>query len=131
MTSNDTILYGVEFPEEINKRPIPSIPSQMEQILLRHEIEMSLPATQAYIRLQEQTDIVFEQYLKEFKVIKDHEITLIKYGSYYKLQLIIELDSKLNLRRITTLENKIKRGIIRHRSLKVKHVTIYVTNDLD
>ena len=39
------------------------------------------------------------EYLKEFKVIKDHEITLIKYGSYYKLQLIIELDSKLNLRR--------------------------------
>lgn len=72
-----------------------------------------------------------KNYLKEFKAIKDQEITLIKYGSYYKLQLIIELDSKMSLRKITNLENKIRKGIIKHYSLKVKYVTIYVTNKID
>ena len=55
-----------------------------------------------------------KNYLGEFNAIKDQEITLIKYGSYYKLQLIIELDSKMSLRKITNLENKIRKGIIKH-----------------
>lgn len=72
-----------------------------------------------------------KEYLKEFKGIEDEEITLIKYGSYYKLQLDLDLDNKLTLRKIANLENKIRTGIIRHRSLKVKHVSIYVTNKID
>jgi len=72
-----------------------------------------------------------EEYLKEFDSIKNHEITLIKYGAYYQLHLFLELDSKLSLRRVTNLERKLKSSILRHRSLNVKYVSIYVTNDLD
>lgn len=72
-----------------------------------------------------------KDYLKEFKDIEEEKITLIKYGSYYKLELVLDLNSKLSLRRITNLENKIRKGIIRHRSLHVKYVSIYVTNKLD
>lgn len=68
--------------------------------------------------------------LADDKKIKDYKSELIKYGSYYKLQLTLELDSKLSLRQVTNLENKLKKNIIRHRNLKVKYVTIYVTNNI-
>ena len=72
-----------------------------------------------------------KEYLKEFESIKDYRITLIKNGAYYQLQLYLELDSKLSLRRVTNLERKIKTGILRHRSLNVKYVSLYVTSNLD
>lgn len=72
-----------------------------------------------------------KEYLKEFESIKDSKITLIKNGAYYQLQLYLELDSKLSLRRVTNLERKIKTGILRHRSLNVKYVSLYVTSNLD
>lgn len=72
-----------------------------------------------------------KEYLKEFESIKDSKITLIKNGAYYQLQLFLELDSKLSLRRVTNLERKIKTGILRHRSLNVKYVSLYVTSNLD
>lgn len=72
-----------------------------------------------------------KEYLKEFESIKDSKITLIKNGAYYQLQLYLELDSKLSLRRVTNLERKIKHGILRHRSLNVKYVSLYVTSNLD
>ena len=65
------------------------------------------------------------------KKIKDCDIELIKYGSYYKLQLDLELDPKLSLRQITNLVNKLRKSLLRHRSLKIKYVTIYVTNKLE
>ena len=72
-----------------------------------------------------------EEQLKEYKKIEKSKIELIKYGPYYKLQLTLELDSKMTLRQVTNLERKIKKNIIRHRSLKIKYVTIYVTNKID
>ena len=83
------------------------------------------------IELDEEAINKIKNYLKKFKHIEDEEITLIKYGSYYKLQLVLELDHRLSLRKITNLENKIKKGIVRHRSLNVKYVSIYVTNKID
>lgn len=71
-----------------------------------------------------------EEQLKEYKKIEKSKIELIKYGPYYKLQLTLELDSKMTLRQVTNLERKIKKNIIRHRSLKIKYVTIYVTNKI-
>lgn len=79
---------------------------------------------------KEEVDKV-KKYLKEFKGVKDSKITLIKNGFNYQLHLILEMDSKLTLRQVTNLEKKIKRGIIRHRSLNVRYVSIYVTNNLD
>ena len=72
-----------------------------------------------------------KEILKEYKKIEDSKIELIKYGSYYKLQLTLDLDSKMTLRQVANLERKIKRTIIRHRSLKIKYITIYVTNKID
>lgn len=72
-----------------------------------------------------------KEYLVSIKDIEDYEINLIMYGSYYKLQLSLELNSKLSLRKITNLEKKIKKDIIRKKELKVKYITIYVTNNLD
>ena len=64
------------------------------------------------------------------KEINNYKYQLIKYGAYYKLQLTIQLNSSLNLKQVTILENEIKKEIIRHRTLKVKFVTIYVTNNI-
>ena len=54
-----------------------------------------------------------DKFLSKYKDIRKKEITLIKYGSYYRLQLIVELNPKLT----------------RHYSLKVKYITIYVTRN--
>lgn len=69
--------------------------------------------------------------LSVFKEIKEKQIDLIKYGSYYKLQLMIELDDNIKLKQITNLENAIKKKIKQDKKLKIKYVTIYVTSDLD
>lgn len=69
--------------------------------------------------------------LSEIKEIEKEEITLIKYGSYYKLQLVLELNNKLTLRRISNLENKLRTKIKKTRSLRVRHISIYVTNKID
>lgn len=63
--------------------------------------------------------------------VKNTEISLIKYGPYYKLQLELELDSKLNLKQVSKIENNLKKDILRHRTLNIKYVTIYVTNKID
>lgn len=72
-----------------------------------------------------------EDFVSEFKGVEKQEVTLIKSGAYYQLHLVLELDHTLTLRQVTNLENKIKRSIIRHTSLDIKYVTIYVTNKLD
>lgn len=79
----------------------------------------------------EETINKINKYLKEFKDIEDTRISLIKYGSYYKLELGLDVTDNMSLRRITNLENKVRKGIIRHRSLKVKYVSIYVTNKFE
>lgn len=72
-----------------------------------------------------------EDFVSEFKGVEKQEVTLIKSGSYYQLHLVLDLDHNLTLRQVTNLENKIKKSIIRHTSLNIKYVTIYVTNKLD
>ena len=79
----------------------------------------------------EETTSKINKYLKEFKDIEDTKIRLIKYGSYYKLELGLDVKSNMSLRRITNLENRVRNGIIRHRTLNVKYVSIYVTNNLE
>ena len=67
-----------------------------------------------------------DKFLSKYKELKDKDILLMKYGSYYRLHLVIDVDNNLSLKRIINLENKIKKDITRHYSLKIKHVTIYV-----
>ena len=74
---------------------------------------------------------VKQSILNHHKEIQDEDIYLIKYGEYYKLQLNIQLDKNTTLKKITNLENKIKKEIIKNRSLKIRHVAIIVTNELE
>lgn len=71
-----------------------------------------------------------KEFIMQRKEVKDADISLIEYGPYYRLQLTLELDSKLSLRQVTKIEEKIKRDIIRHRSMKIKYVSINVTNKM-
>lgn len=70
------------------------------------------------------------ELLDSNKKIHKYKYQIIKYGAYYKLQLTVELDSSLSLRQVSNLENKLKTDIVRHRSLKIKYVTIYATNKI-
>ncbi len=70
-------------------------------------------------------------FLDEHKNIKEYDIDLIQYGSYFKLQLTLELASTLTLRQVTNFVNKLKKEIKHHRSLNIKYITIYVTNKLE
>ncbi len=65
------------------------------------------------------------------KQIQDEDIYLIKYGSYYKLQLNIQLDEDMTLKKISRLEDKIKKELIKHRSFRIKHISIFATNHLE
>ena len=72
-----------------------------------------------------------EEFLSKYNHIENKNIELIKYGSYYKLSLELELNPKLSLRQVTNLENKIKKDIIRHRSLNVKYAEVYVAGKVE
>ena len=72
-----------------------------------------------------------EKFLLDIKGVEKVKIYLIRYGKYYKIQLIVEMNSNLTLRQVTRLEEKIKKELVRHRSFHVKYSTIYVTSHLD
>lgn len=71
-----------------------------------------------------------KEFILQVEGINDVEVTLIKYGDYYKIQLMVEMDSKLTLAQVSRLERKLKQDLVRHRIFKVKYPTIYVTNKL-
>ena len=72
-----------------------------------------------------------EDFLLDIKGVEKVKMYLIRYGIYYKIQLMIEMDEKLTLRQVTRLEEKIKRELVRHHSFHVKYPTIYVTSHLE
>jgi len=103
-------------------------------IVLKTSLEIIIDNSLSIIgEVEEDKNIIkeVEDFVLENKSIEEVKVSLIKYGSYYKLQLSLELDSSLTLSQLTRLEENLKKDIIRHRSFKIKHVTIYVTNDLD
>lgn len=83
--------------------------------------------------VEENPEIInsIKEFVSKINGVKDEDISLIKYGSYYKLQLSLVLDSSLSLRKVIRLENKIKKEILRHKKFKIKYITINVTNELD
>lgn len=60
--------------------------------------------------------------------VKDEDIYLIKYGSYFKLQLNITLNERTSLKKITKLEKSLQRSIRKHTDYKVRYVTIFVSD---
>ncbi len=79
----------------------------------------------------EQINNNVKEFLKEYDKIEGYEMFLIKYGSYYKLQLTLELNPKLTLRQVTNFITKLKKEIKSHKMLKIKYITIYVTDNLN
>lgn len=72
-----------------------------------------------------------EEFLLNIPGVEKVKLFLIRYGKYYKLQMIVEMDSRLTLRQVTNLEEKIKKQLVLHRNFHVKYPTIYVTSHLD
>jgi len=70
------------------------------------------------------------ELLKEYKGLKNKTLEFIKYGSYYRLNLTLELDSNLKLRNIVKLQKQVRSTIVKHYSLKIKYVNIDVTNKI-
>lgn len=71
-----------------------------------------------------------KEVLNEYKKVLDSDVKLIMYGSYYKLQLTVVLDQNLTLRQAEQLLKKIKSDIVRKKNLKIKHVTIFIADNL-
>lgn len=67
-----------------------------------------------------------KEVLSKYKEIEKEKIELIKYSSYYKLQLDLGFDSSLTIYEITKLIKKIKLSLLRHKDLNVKYVSIYL-----
>lgn len=103
-------------------------------LVLKTAIKIIIDNSLSIIGETEHDKVILEKIsdsLSEYKEIKEKQIDLIKYGSYYKLQLMIELDGNINLKQITNLENAIKKKIKQDKKLKIRYVTIYVTSELD
>ena len=72
-----------------------------------------------------------KEFILSFKGVKDTKFTLIKYGDYYQIHVMLEVNEGLSLRQVSHLEQKLRENLVRHRSFHVKYPTIYVTNYLD
>ena len=83
------------------------------------------------VEVDSQLSKEIEKFLLDIQGVEKVKIYLIRYGKYYKIQLIVKMDSNLSLRQVTRLEEKIKKELVRHRSFHVKYPTIYVTSHLD
>lgn len=71
------------------------------------------------------------EFILSFKGVKDTKFTLIKYGDYYQIHVMLEVNEGLSLRQVSHLEQRLRDNLVRHRSFHVKYPTIYVTNHLD
>ena len=69
-------------------------------------------------------------YLSKYRNIIDSDMELVKYGAYYKLHLVLVLRQDITLRQAEKLMNKIKIEIIRQKKLKIKYVTIFITDKI-
>lgn len=72
-----------------------------------------------------------EEFLLSIPGIEKVKLFLIRYGNYYKLQLFVEMDSRLTLRQVTNLEEKVKKELKNHKNFRIKYPVIYVTSHLN
>ncbi|MBR3161566.1 MAG: cation diffusion facilitator family transporter [Bacilli bacterium] len=71
-----------------------------------------------------------EDYLSKYRNIIDNDMEIVKYGAYYKLHLVLELKHDISLRSAEKLMKKIKYEIVRHKKLKIRFVTIFITDKI-
>lgn len=69
-------------------------------------------------------------FILDYRGVEETKFTLIKYGDYYQIHVMLQVKSGLSLQKITNLERRIKEGLVRHRSFHIKYPTIYVTSNL-
>lgn len=68
--------------------------------------------------------------ISSYNEVENYDISLIMYGPYYKLQMNLELNPSLTLKEAIQIESDLKKNFIRHRSLKIKYVTINLVNKI-
>ena len=71
-----------------------------------------------------------KDYLSKYRNIVDSDMELVKYGAYYKLHLVLELKQDISLRSAEKLMKKIKFEIPKQKKLKIKFVTIFITDKI-
>ncbi|MEE3342565.1 MAG: cation diffusion facilitator family transporter [Bacilli bacterium] len=71
-----------------------------------------------------------KDYLSKYRNIVDSDMELVKYGAYYKLHLVLELKQDISLRSAEKLMKKIKIEIPRQKKLKIRFVTIFITDKI-
>lgn len=79
----------------------------------------------------EEKIMVIKDYLSKYRNIVDSDMELVKYGSYYKLHLILELRQDISLRSAEKLMKRIKIDLLRQKKLKVRFVTIFITDRIN
>jgi divalent metal cation (Fe/Co/Zn/Cd) transporter len=72
-----------------------------------------------------------KNYLSKYRNIVDSDMELVKYGAYYKLHLVLELKHDISLRSAEKLMKKIKLEIPRQKKLKIRFVTIFITDKIE
>jgi len=82
------------------------------------------------VELNEDILNLVKEELKQFNQINDLKIELIKYGGYFKVHLVLELNSDMTLRKIANLEKKIIKELKSNHKLKVKYINIDVVPNL-
>lgn len=65
--------------------------------------------------------------LSKYRSIKNHSVSLIKYGSYYQLELTLELDETTTLKQLSMLERNVKFDIMKHKEYKIRYININST----
>lgn len=65
---------------------------------------------------------IIKNKLDQFKQIKHYKYDIIQFGSYYTIYIEIELDPKINLTKVSNLENKLKTEL--KKSTNIKFVEI-------
>ena len=85
------------------------------------------------LKIMSENELVSDirEFILQFQGVKDTKFTLIKYGEYYQIHVMIEVNPKFSVFQISNLEHKLKKELVRHRSFHVKYPTIYITNDLE
>lgn len=82
------------------------------------------------VDIEESHVSLVKDILDNFKQIDKSHIQLIKYGSYYKIHLTLELNPKLTLMKINKLEKEIIKSLKKIKQVKIKYINIDVVPSL-
>lgn len=69
---------------------------------------------------------IIKNEIKLYPDVIHFKIYLIKYGSYYKVRIKLDMIDDLKLYEVFSIENKIKSKLLRNKEYKIKYVTIFV-----